>query len=194
LHIFETSDELYFDIATNKSRLYCFAYELTDIRPGIEEVNITMYFPRDNIGGIINTYTPLYDLTMGKPDWLSWNTTFLYGTSHFLIYVTDALLMLMNGKRTQEIELAFIPMKTSEYLERTPLGASNLSQVFPIFFICVYLLPLYYMVTRLSEEKESKAREGMKMMGLRDRSYYISWFTMNLLLTGFISVLNIAVL
>jgi len=31
------------------------------------------------------------------------------------------------------------------------------------------------MVSKLAEEKESKAREGMKMMGLRDHSYYLAW-------------------
>jgi hypothetical protein len=29
------------------------------------------------------------------------------------------------------------------------------------------------MVTKLAEERESRAREGMKMMGLKDRSYLI---------------------
>jgi peptidoglycan/LPS O-acetylase OafA/YrhL len=46
---------------------------------------------------------------------------------------------------------------------------------FPFFLMLIYLLPLYYMVTKLAEEKESKAREGMKMMGLRDISYYAAW-------------------
>jgi hypothetical protein len=32
------------------------------------------------------------------------------------------------------------------------------------------------MVSKLAEEKESKAKEGMKMMGLKDSSYYLSWF------------------
>lgn len=39
-----------------------------------------------------------------------------------------------------------------------------------------FLIPLYYLVSKLAEEKESKAREGMKMMGLKDSSYYASWF------------------
>lgn len=42
--------------------------------------------------------------------------------------------------------------------------------------MCIYLLPLYYMVTKVAEEKESKGREGMKMMGLRDETYFIAWF------------------
>ena len=30
----------------------------------------------------------------------------------------------------------------------------------------------------MAEEKESKAREGMKMMGLKDATYYCSWITL----------------
>jgi ATP-binding cassette subfamily A (ABC1) protein 3 len=39
-----------------------------------------------------------------------------------------------------------------------------------------FLIPLYYLVSKLAEEKESKLREGMKMMGLKDFTYYLSWF------------------
>ena len=59
-------------------------------------------------------------------------------------------------------------MKTPEMNTMDPLGTEQLMLSFPFFFMCVFLLPLYYMVSRLAEEKESKAREGMKMMGLRD--------------------------
>ena len=48
--------------------------------------------------------------------------------------------------------------------------------VFPFFVMSIYLLPLYYLVTKLAEEKESRAREGMKMMGLKDKTYFIAWF------------------
>lgn len=174
LQYFETVDDLFFDITHNKTHNYCFAFEMSPISPTVQEVNVTIFFPRDDITGLINTYTPLYDLTQARPDWLNYNTTFLYGTPHFMIWITDAILMAMNGKQVNEIELAFIPMKTPLYIERTPLAASNLGQAFPIFFICIFLLPLYYLVIRLAEEKESKAREGMKMMGLSDSSYYAS--------------------
>jgi hypothetical protein len=54
--------------------------------------------------------------------------------------------------------------------------------IFPFFYMCIFLLPLFYMVTKLSEEKESKAREGMKMMGLNDKSYFAAWFIFMLIL------------
>jgi hypothetical protein len=50
------------------------------------------------------------------------------------------------------------------------------------------------LVTRLAEEKESKAREGMKMMGLSDASYYASQFVFNGLICTFISLLIVGVL
>lgn len=46
----------------------------------------------------------------------------------------------------------------------------------------------------MAEEKESKSREGMKMMGLADRTYYTSWFIFNLLIVTFITVLIVGVL
>jgi hypothetical protein len=35
---------------------------------------------------------------------------------------------------------------------------------------------LYNTVYRIVKEKESKTRESMKMMGLTDTSYWMSWF------------------
>jgi hypothetical protein len=40
----------------------------------------------------------------------------------------------------------------------------------------IYLIPFYYLTSKIASEKESKAREGMKMMGLRDEVYFLSWF------------------
>jgi ATP-binding cassette subfamily A (ABC1) protein 3 len=77
---------------------------------------------------------------------------------------------------TNNINLAFVPMKTPEYANFD----SNLREVlalnFPFLIMVIFLIPLYYMVSKLAEEKESKSREGMKMMGLNDLTYYLSWF------------------
>ena len=41
------------------------------------------------------------------------------------------------------------------------------------------MIPVFYITTKLTEEKESKAREGMKMMGLKDATYYLAWIIFN---------------
>lgn len=57
--------------------------------------------------------------------------------------------------------------------------------MFPFFYLSIFIVPLHYISSRIAEEKEHKAREGMKIMGLTDAAYYKSWFVFNLLLMGF---------
>lgn len=69
-----------------------------------------------------------------------------------------------------------------------PLAAQNLTFIFPFFVMGVYLLPLYYMVSKLAEEKESRGREGMIMMGLNNLSYFLAWF---LFMAAIITVMSV---
>ena len=55
-----------------------------------------------------------------------------------------------------------------------------------------YLIPLYYIVSKLAEEKESKSREGMKMMGLKDSTYFLSWMTTFAVVIAIMSLLVVA--
>lgn len=87
-------------------------------------------------------------------------------------------------------------MKTPSFNSVDPSVSEQLSQNFPFFFMFTFLIPLYYIVSKLAEEKESKSREGMKMMGLKDSSYFLSWFVfyttivlfMALVMTGMLSI------
>jgi len=115
LHIFESIEQLIADINENRHRFYCFGFEISQVTPRVQEVNITVYFARDSLSGIINTFTPLYDQSLKNPDWTHYNRTMGLGTPHFMIVMADFLLMMMRGHRMQEIELAFIPMKTPEF-------------------------------------------------------------------------------
>jgi len=67
-------------------------------------------------------------------------------------------------------------MTTPKFTYITPQGLENLSRNFPFFLMIILLIPFYYLTSLLSAEKESKAREGMKMMGLKDNMYYLALF------------------
>ena len=46
------------------------------------------------------------------------------------------------------------------------------------------------MVTKIAEEKESRGREGMKMMGLRDETYFMGWLLfLSLIVVGMSTLL-----
>lgn len=47
VHAFNTIDDFYHEVKTNVSNEYCFGFEISDVRPGVDEINITYMFPRD---------------------------------------------------------------------------------------------------------------------------------------------------
>jgi len=56
---FETQEALFEDVRTNMVREYCFGLEISEIKPGVNEANVTMLIPRELAQ---DTYKPLYDL------------------------------------------------------------------------------------------------------------------------------------
>lgn len=46
-----------------------------------------------------------------------------YGTPHFMIVITDFIMMMMRGYKMNNIELAFVPMKTPEFKQLPPHAA-----------------------------------------------------------------------
>jgi ATP-binding cassette subfamily A (ABC1) protein 3 len=48
--------------------------------------------------------------------------------------------------------------------------------VLPLFLLYAFILPVFTIVSLLVKEKESKARESMRMMGMTDFPYWLSWF------------------
>jgi hypothetical protein len=53
----------------------------------------------------------------------------------------------------------------------------------------IYIAPYFYIVSKMASEKESKAKEGMKMMGLNDVTYYVAWFILYLTISIIVSLL-----
>ena len=64
----------------------------------------------------------------------------------------------------------------------------------PFFMLLMYILPVYRLISNMVSEKETKARESMKMMGLKDFSYWASWFTYYFIIVTIISILSVLVL
>ena len=66
--------------------------------------------------------------------------------------------------------------------------------VLPFFMLLIYILPMYRLISNIVSEKESKARESMKMMGLNDFSYWLSWWVYYFIIVTIISALVILIL
>lgn len=88
--------------------------------------------------------------------------------------------------------MTLVPFKSDGYVKDDFqfIFTKNLS----FFMLLIYVLPVYKLISSIVAEKESKARESMKMMGLKDFSYWTSWFVTYLLKVTVISFLCILVL
>lgn len=51
-----------------------------------------------------------------------------------------------------------------------------LTGLYAFFIIVMYIPPVYRTVYRIVAEKENRAKESMRMMGLKDFPYWASWF------------------
>lgn len=65
-----------------------------------------------------------------------------------------------------------------------------LSGLFPFFLILMFMGPVYTTVYNLVREKEQRSKESMRMMGMTDVSYWLSWFAFYSLQATIISLIG----
>lgn len=56
------------------------------------------------------------------------------------------------------------------------IATQALAQMLPIYLLMIFSFQVRVLVTRVLEEKEKKLKEGMRMMGLADEVFWLSWF------------------
>jgi hypothetical protein len=97
-----------------------------------------------------------------------------------------------SGTSNANIAFALIPTITDSYV--TDDFGQIMTGILPFFMLLIYILPVYRLVSNIVSEKESRARETMKMMGLSDLSYWLSWACYYFIIVTIITVLIIIVL
>jgi ATP-binding cassette subfamily A (ABC1) protein 3 len=66
------------------------------------------------------------------------------------------------------------PVPAAVYIEDD--FGSVLVDMLPFFLLVMFIPPVYNLVFLIVKEKESRARESMRMMGMTDFPYWLSWF------------------
>ncbi len=85
-----------------------------------------------------------------------------------------------------------MPIKTDKYVKDD--FSLIFSDMIPLFMLLIYILPIYRLISNIVSEKESKARESMKIMGLVDISYWLSWWLYYFIIVTIISSICIFIL
>jgi hypothetical protein len=72
-----------------------------------------------------------------------------------------------------QINTLIVPMKTED-LEIDKFASIN--SIFGNLIILMYVVPVFMTTFLIVKEKEQKIKESMRMMGMSDLPYWLSWF------------------
>jgi ATP-binding cassette, subfamily A (ABC1), member 3 len=97
------------------------------------------------------------------------------GYTYLQNIIANSVLRIRTGSAGAYIAMAYAPMKTSKYVDDDFMEAAD--DLWNFFILLIFLAPLYRFVSNSVTEKETKIREAMKIMGLTDAPYWLSWFT-----------------
>ena len=123
-----------------------------------------------------------------KPDFDSF---YLYMRTGYLMtqkILYDYVLRKETGIYDASIRFNIIPQKYDEKLYN--LLHQFLSEIISIIVLIAYAFPLCINIYRLVKEKESKAKEIMKIIGLNEFSYFLSYFIIYFVMNIFYALLN----
>jgi len=179
---------------TDQNPEFCFA--LTFIKINEKSYNISMHFYDTNVVNkfkeIPTTLVPALDPFKVGPDMESYNKWISSGFLQFQQILNEMILQDLTGNKNAEITFGVMPEKyTSVYYDK--LG-DFIGPILSFFLIIAYLCPLCILVFRMVEEKESRAKEGMKIMGLNSSTYFLSFFLYWLIQNTIYSLINSLVL
>eukprot|EP00347_Sterkiella_histriomuscorum_P002219 403369012 len=188
--IYSDRDKVFNQIKQESDDNFCFVLKINKFNISIDEYEIEVSYPRRRIP---DTNKVPYDLEIRKPNFDAFE---IYKQAGFMgVYqILMNTILQVKGKLNFQIDIAYMPMMTPSYNSQSSSVTEQLSQNFPFYIMFTYLIPLYYLVSKLSEEKESKLREGMKMMGLKDSSYFASWIVFYMIIITVMSLIIMGVL
>lgn len=66
-----------------------------------------------------------------------------------------------------------MPTETTVY---DPVFQAVLAGMLPLFLLLGFIPPVYNMTFKIVREKESRTKETMRIMGMTDLPYWLSWF------------------
>lgn len=152
---------------------------------GVKNYTYSIYMSANFPNTVPNTQLP--PIT-AKPNFDNFD---LYAQGGFLTlqYVLANHVMMQElGPDTQFTLEAFIaPGQTKAFTK--DVFMDNIGRTIALFILLIFIAPQYRLIGFITVEKASRAREGMKIMGLNDAPYWLSWFLYYFVVCLIISIL-----
>jgi len=106
--------------------------------------------------------------------------------SFFQNWAANAVLRNTSGIWDASIASLVVPMK-SEKIKFDEFWEAQ-GNLYPLLILLMYIIPIHRLVMRIVTERESNSRDVMKVMGMREVSYWISWFIYFMTITSLIAM------
>jgi len=102
--------------------------------------------------------------------------------------INEYILKKETKNLNASLNFGMIPMKYVNY-KKDKFGLF-IGYIVPFFLVIADMCPLCLYVYRMVAEKESRAKEGMKIMGLGEDTYFLSYFLQYLVIHLVVSLIN----
>jgi len=127
-----------------------------------------------------------------QPDFHSFHIYAYQGFLFTLKKIYDKILQIETKNPYADITFRVSPQKFDVYLDDS--FGYYLNYILGFFMIIAYSLPLSINIYRIVKEKESKIKEFMKIMGLKESVYFFSYFIIYFFFNLIYSVCNTFIL
>jgi hypothetical protein len=123
--------------------------------------------------GIPSQEYPAADPSIQTPNTKAYDWYVKEGYAYVQNWVANTILKRATNNSNAQISTMIVPLQTLP--AKNDLFAQVLQTLFPLFMILMYVPLLYRVVYRIVNEKVTRAKESMRMMGLGDFAYWSSW-------------------
>ena len=139
----------------------------------------------------------VYDPFRNGPNLDSYEKWYSSGFMYIQKIISDYILqkeLKEKGTISDEIikkaKIDFV-MRPQKYdLYREDIFGLFVGYIVPFFIVIAYMCPLCLYVLRMVSEKETKAKEGMKIMGMSESIYFLSYFIQYFIVNLIQSIIN----
>ena len=136
---------------------------------------------------IPNMRNGVFDKFSTGPDLAGYRKYQNSGYIYIMKLINEYILTQETGSDAQ-IDMAMIALPYENY--RSDPFSAVIGYFIPFFMVIAYMCPLCLYVYRMVGEKENKSKEGMKIMGLSEGTYFLSYFIQYVIITFIDSVIN----
>ena len=181
------------DYLTNPDKLICFGMRFFNNETSNEYNYSLHFFDFDKIGkegvqDIPSDSQGMFDQFQSGPDIISYMRYTNGAYNYMMKLVNEYILKKETGKSEATFSYGVFPMKFTDF--RVDQFGQFFGYIITIIIVVAYMSPISLYVYRMVKEKESRTKEGMKIMGLGEGEYFLSYFIQYVIISLFISLIN----